>query len=128
MRIGQHFGARGAGKTAPLLAVLALLIQALLPAAAMAAQDRGQTMVICTVDGMRTIAVDDQGQPAKGGFAGMPCADCLAATTAAILAPEVSVTPASYAVSLAPHAAERRQDPPRARGPPRPYGQGPPTL
>lgn len=128
MRISQHFGVKGGFRAAAMLAILALLIQALLPAAAMASQTPGQTMVICTIDGMRTVTVDDKGQPEKGGFAGLPCADCLAATTAAILDPAITITPATYVVRVAIQAIEPPQTTPRARGPPRPYGQAPPTL
>ncbi len=128
MRIGQHFGAQGRTAIAAWLAVVALLIQALLPAAAMAAQIRGQTMVICTIDGMKTVALDPQGQPEKGGFAGLPCADCLGATTVAVLDPAISVTPAVYAVRVAAQPVEPLKTRPRARAPPRPFGQGPPAL
>lgn len=116
---------------AALLGVLALLVQALLPAAAMAAQGRpgGETIVICTQMGVQTLKVGESGGKAgKGGFAGLPCQDCLSASTAALPAPEPLLLPVSYAVSHVEHVVVRRAAPQMARAPPRPPGQGPPTA
>lgn len=105
------------------LGVLALLIQALLPAAAMAA--RGERIVVCTLAGARTIVIGDHDKGGKG-FAGLPCHDCLAATTAALPAPEPVLDRITYAAAFVEHAPERSWAPQLARGPPRPLGQGPP--
>lgn len=115
---------------AALLAIAALLIQALLPAAAMAAQARpgGATLVICTQMGPQTVKVGDAGKPHKGGFAGLPCPDCLVAASAALPAPEPLLLPISYAVAHVEHVAVRRTAPQLARAPPRPPSQGPPTA
>ena len=114
-----------------LLALFALLLQSLLPAAALAAQAggrKGDTIVICTQMGVQTIRTDGGKPPAKG-FAGLPCQDCLGPATAVTAAPQApAVEPVVYAYVH----VERRPDsvtlPVGARAPPRPPGQGPPTL
>ena len=114
------------------LGVLALLVQALLPAAAMAAQAgaaHGERIVVCTLAGARTLVgpSDKNGLAKHGkGFAGLPCHDCLAAATAALPTPEPVIEPASYTISQVEHAPERSWAPQLARAPPRPPGQGPP--
>lgn len=111
-----------------LLALFALLVQALLPAAAAAAQaGRGEQIQICTDQGMQTITVDAEGQPAKG-FAGMPCQDCLAVSVVAVAPPQVDVQPVAYVVAPVTHEIATAAPQPRARAPPRPPGQGPPHL
>ncbi|WP_312160965.1 DUF2946 domain-containing protein [Phenylobacterium sp.] len=108
---------------------MALLAQALLPAAAMAAESLSTVRVeLCTEDGAKTVAIGADGQERKGGFAGLPCHDCLAATLAVVVTPELAVAPVAYAVVLVRHAAPARPLQPRARAPPRPPGQGPPSL
>ena len=63
------------------------------------------------------------------GLAGMPCQDCLAAAMAAVTpAPVVAVQPVAYEIARADHAPALRLLAPRARAPPRPPGQGPPTA
>jgi hypothetical protein len=122
---------RGQSKTTwpiALLAMLALLVQALIPAAAMAYEaGTGQSIVICTVDGAKTVTVDGQRQTPKKGFAGLPCYQCVAASLAVTDTPETLVSaPVLYAarVEAAPPMARRGMAP--ARAPPRPPGQGPP--
>jgi hypothetical protein len=117
---------------AALLAVLALLVQALIPAAAMARPDASGGVVICTATGTLTIGSDGKPQaqheaPHKG-FGGMPCQDCLAVAMAAVVTPELAVQPVSYAAERVEHAPVTRLLEPRARAPPRPPGQGPPTA
>ncbi|RAK59838.1 DUF2946 domain-containing protein [Phenylobacterium hankyongense] len=125
----QHSGWSGRAPAAALLAVFALLIQALLPAAAMAAQSRssGETIVICTQMGVQTIKVGEDGKTQKG-FAGLPCQDCLGAATAALPAPEPIALPVAYVVAQVEHTTPIRARPQIARAPPRPPGQGPPTA
>jgi hypothetical protein len=116
---------------AALFAVFALMVQALIPAAAMANQlDRGGALVICTSGGTQTITSDGApASPAHKGFAGMPCQDCLAAAMAVVApAPAPSVQPVAYAIARVEHAPVRSVLAPRARAPPRPPGQGPPTA
>jgi hypothetical protein len=114
---------------AALLAVFALLVQALIPAAAMAARpDPTGAMIICTATGAQTIATDGKPEAPKKGFAGMPCQDCLAAAMAAVAPAPVTVEPVAYAIARVEHAPVRPVFAPRARAPPRPPGQGPPTA
>lgn len=116
---------------AALVAVFALMVQALIPAAAMAGQP-GPTgaLTICTADGAHELAPGDApAAPRHKGFGGMPCQDCLAAAMAAVAAnPIVAIEPVSYVVGRVEHAPTVRQLAPRARAPPRPPGQGPPTA
>jgi hypothetical protein len=128
MRIGGGLG-RDRGALAVLVAVFALLVQALVPAAAMAAAtpDASSLMVICTGTGVATVS--DQGPPSKPkGFAGMPCQDCLAAALAVVQTPELAVQPVSYTIARIERVPAERLIEPRARAPPRPPGQGPPTA
>lgn len=116
------------------LGAFALLVQALLPAAALAAQarTRGEQLVICTSMGVRTISVtaDGAGQDddSSKGFAGLPCQDCLAAAGAVIPAPHSAAQPVAYAYAAVEHSPERSWAPQMARAPPRPPGQGPPQT
>jgi hypothetical protein len=110
-------------------AVFALLIQALLPSAAMAAQGPGAPLVVCTVEGARALESPPPSKHAPPkGLAGMPCQDCLAASVAA-LAPPVLVLGAAPVVFVAvEHHAPPSVRLALARAPPRPLGQGPPTA
>jgi hypothetical protein len=113
---------------AALLAVFALLVQALIPSAAMATQanDGG---VICTATG--THAPGGLTRPSDAGktFGGMPCQDCLAAAMAMVVAsPVIAAQPVAYEVARIEHASTTALPAPRARAPPRPPGQGPPTA
>ena len=127
MEIGAHRDrSRRGSALAVLFAVAALLIQALLPAASLAAESLGSVRVeLCTAEGAKTVILDQDGNTQKG-FAGLPCHDCLGATLAVTTTPELSVVPATY-------VAQRIALPPTvevvlrgARAPPRPFGQGPP--
>ncbi|MDB5424595.1 MAG: hypothetical protein JWQ29_2011 [Phenylobacterium sp.] len=118
---------------AALVAVFALMVQALVPAAAMAAAPDASGvpgawgLVICTQNGATTAA--PRGDPSKPkGFAGMPCQDCLAAALAMTQTPELAVQPVAYVAARIEHAPAERPIEPRARAPPRPPGQGPPTA
>ena len=128
MRIGGE-KSRERRALAALVAVFALMVQALVPAAAMAAtSDASGRMVICTQNG--TATVDSKGgQPsAPKGFAGMPCQDCLAAALAVTQTPELAVQPVAYVAARIESTPGERLIQPRARAPPRPPGQGPPTA
>jgi len=110
-----------------LFAVFALMVQALIPAAAMARPGSEAAQVICTATG--TAALTTHGQPSPGkAFGGMPCQDCLAAAMACVTTPELAVQPVAYEVARVEHAAAAPLLEPRARAPPRPPGQGPPTA
>jgi hypothetical protein len=111
-----------------LAAVLALLGQALLPAAAMAAESLASVRVeLCTEQGAQTVLIGADGEVEKG-FAGLPCHDCLAATMAAVAAPELAAVAVTYVSAEIRHSAPTPALQPRARAPPRPPGQGPPFL
>lgn len=110
--------------------LLALFVQALLPAAAMAAQagaGRGEQIVVCTLSGVRTVAVGGHETGGKG-FAGLPCDNCLAAACAVTPTPEPEIRAAVYACAQVEHAPGRQDAPKLARAPPRPPGQGPPQA
>jgi hypothetical protein len=114
-----------------LFAVFALMVQVLMPTAAMAARpDPAATMVICTAKGTEVVTPDGKpAAPHKQAFDGMPCQDCLAAAMAvAPPAPAPDLQRVAYAVARVEHATVRAVLAPRARAPPRPPGQGPPTA
>jgi hypothetical protein len=115
---------------AALFAVFALLIQALFPAAAMAASPSGDaSSIICTAAGMQSLGPDGKLHSPQKGSDGMPCQDCLAAAmTAVAAAPTPVVQPVTYEIARVEHAPVRAVFAPRARAPPRPPGQGPPTA
>jgi len=109
-------------------AVFALLIQALLPAAAMAAQGPGGPLIVCTLAGAQRLDAAPAPQHAPKGFAGMPCQDCLAASVAAVAPPPLAFGPAPVAFVVVEHHAGPAVRLALARAPPRPLGQGPPTA
>lgn len=108
-----------------MLAALALVIQLLVPAAAMAHERAAEQVVICTGDGAVTVSLDAEGQP-KTHFAGMACDACIFASIAALPAPDLTFSPVVHApqvVALAPQAAQAAL---YARPPPKPPSQAPP--
>jgi len=113
-----------------LLAMLALLVQALMPAAAMAHDAAGQSIVICTTDGAKSVQVEGDviGKKDPKGFAGLPCSQCLAVALATTTPPDVAVAPVLYSVHAAPAPVAALTGVALARAPPRPPGQGPPTA
>jgi hypothetical protein len=113
------------------LALFALLIQALTPAAAMAGPQGEGSLVICAASGTATVTASLTGgerHEGRRGFAGMPCADCVAAAMAAVPAPGLTVQPVAYVGTKVEHGEDRAVMAPRARAPPRRLGQGPPTA
>jgi hypothetical protein len=107
-----------------LVAIFALLAQALIPSIASAAPVGPGQQVICTGHGLQAIPTGDPG-PTKGSPA-RPCEHCVCPPLAA--APPTSafaVAELSYSRETAPEAVLRDLPPP-ARAPPRPPGQGPP--
>jgi hypothetical protein len=110
-----------------LFVMFALMVQALIPTMAMAAQPDG-SMVLCTAGGTQTISVDGKSGPAAP-HRGAPCRDCLAATLAAAAPPpQLAIEPVAYAIARVAHSTPADRVTPRARAPPRPPGQGPPTA
>jgi hypothetical protein len=108
-----------------LFAVFALLVQALIPAAAAAGPHLVAGDLICDAGHVRA---DAKGPPANRHLGGMPCQDCLAAAMAATTPPTLELTPVAYAAARVEHVAVVALPVPRARGPPRPFGQGPPIA
>jgi hypothetical protein len=114
---------------AALFAVFALLVQALIPSAAMAAQrDDSAAQIICTGDSVHLLTAGGKAPAPHKGIAGMPCQDCLAVSIAAVITAPIAVEPVAYAIARVEHAPIRPVLAPRARAPPRPPGQGPPTA
>jgi DUF2946 family protein len=105
-----------------LVAVFALLVQALLPAFAMAAPAATGEMLICTQMGLQTAPGDTGAPPANHG-----CKHCLCPAPVSDPPPAVGVQRIAYAVAEAPIAQRSQRLIPPARAPPRPPGQGPPT-
>jgi hypothetical protein len=131
MRIARNLRSRPEAPTpvAALLCVFALLVQAFMPAAALAAQagSADETMIVCTQMGVQVVKVGDAQTPQKGGFAGLPCANCLAATAAVVLStPERVEAPVAYQAARVEHVETAELTLRGARAPPRPPGQGPP--
>lgn len=113
-----------------LFAVFALMLQALMPTMAMAAQPQlAGADIICIGGRIHTVAPDGRPEAPAKTMGGMPCQDCLAAAMAVVApAPAPTVQRVAYAIARIEHAPVRSVLAPRARAPPRPPGQGPPTA
>ncbi|WP_297514567.1 DUF2946 family protein [uncultured Caulobacter sp.] len=117
---------------AALAAMLAVFVQGLTPAAAMAHDQResGSAIVICSAEGSKVVILEKDGTvrtaPAKG-FMGLKCSDCAAPTLAVTLtSPAPSVAPVQYAEYVETPVERVLGVRGHARAPPRPPGQGPP--
>ncbi|MGA0605605.1 DUF2946 family protein [Phenylobacterium sp. VNQ135] len=118
-----------------LVAVFALLVQLLAAMPAMAARPGapfGDKQAICTSHGLQIAgagdASDDGPRDGPGGDASGSCGHCACPPADAALAPPMLLGAAkrfAYAADVAQGLAI--QGPPPARGPPRPFGQGPPA-
>ncbi len=129
------------GLIAVALAALALFVQALIPAAAIAhdnaadAAGGGLTMTICTGQGMKTVdlatgkVVSSRPDPAARHFMGLHCTACAAANFAAVKdhADIFMGAPVRYGAQAIAFQPERTHAATQARAPPRPPGQGPPS-
>ena len=111
-----------------LVATFAIVLGSLLPFAALAASTPGHPLVICSVEGPKTIVIGVDGEHGGSrGMAGAECAACVLAFTADLPASPV-IKPAGVAttrpatVFVLWHAAA----PPPARAPPRPPSTAPP--
>jgi len=114
-------------------AMLAMLAQALTPAAAMAhdLRESGSAIVICSAEGSRVVILEADGSvrtaPAKG-FMGLKCANCLGPTLAVTLdAPVSALATIRYAQVVETVVVRVLGVRGHARAPPRPPGQGPPA-
>jgi len=121
------------------LAVFALLVQALVatPAMAMAAgapaKAHGEAQVlICTAHGLQAISPDDSGAPADGGTgddgaSDGGCGHCVCPPVVTLASPATAASAPRAAYARTARIAPRPETPPPARAPPRPPGQGPPA-
>lgn len=104
-----------------LVAVFALLVQALIPSLAGASPLPPDLAAICTSHGLQTPTGD--GPPGPGGH----CDNCLCPPVAALSPAPIAGRMARIVMVRSDPPPSRDGLPPRARGPPRPYGQGPPS-
>lgn len=110
---------------AALFVVFALLVQLIAPTSAMASPDGH--LIICSQAGMTDFAAGGSG-PAHKRAGGMSCHDCLAAAPAIVATPDLALQPVAYEAARVEHVTTLSLIAPRARAPPRPPGQGPPTA
>ena len=117
------------GALSAVLAVIALLIQLMIPAAALAAEAaaaRASVAVICTADGAveRAVPAPDHHE----GFAGLRCLSCVMASVAAITPSGPTAAPVLYTDKADVDLPGR--DRPRAlsQAPPRPPSTAPPAF
>jgi len=106
-----------------LLAVFALLVQALIPAFAVAAPAAAGELLVCTDMGLQSAPADKGAPPA----ADHSCKHCICPAPSTDAPSVVSVQRIAYVVAQAPSAPRSHRTLPPARAPPRPPGQGPPT-
>ena len=108
------------------MAALAIVLQALIPAAAIA-QDHSGQIQLCTGHGAKLVA--PAGGYAKGGrFGGLACEQCVMASLAAVAGdPPVTPLPTAFAYA-APRLRAPAAAPLQARAPPRPPSRAPPAF
>lgn len=118
---------------AALAAMVAVFVQALTPAAAMAhdLRESGSAIVICTAEGSKVVIIGADGsvrtEPAKG-FMGLKCSNCVGPTLAATLdSPVPAIAPVQYAQFVETPIERVLGVRGHARAPPRPPSQGPPA-
>lgn len=119
---------------AAFVAVLAVLVQVMTPAAAMAhdLRESGSSIVICTAEGSKVVIVSEDGsvrtEPAKS-FMGLKCTDCVGPALATTLsAPIPAIVPVQYAQFVETPVQRVIGVRGHARAPPRPPSQGPPAF
>ncbi len=126
MRVRRRSRKPSPGRVWPaLVLVLALLLQGLIPAAAVA-HDHGQDQIqLCTAAGLKLVSLHAVGGHDHHGFGGLACEQCVMASLAALAAsPPAPIAPTAKILIAFRPAAERPSALPRA--PPRPPSQGPP--
>lgn len=106
-----------------LVAVFALLVQALLPAMARAAPPPDSATVICTQAGAAPVRNPNPEHPP----ADHACKQCLCPALASTPPPVAHIEPVAYVETAAPRTTTPHTLHPPARAPPRPPGQGPPS-
>jgi hypothetical protein len=116
----------GGGRPAwpALLVALAMLLQGLIPAAAIA-HDHHDQVQICTSAGLKLVSLGAKHHHDRG-FGGLACEQCVMASLAAVAAaPPQAVLPSTRVERVAPPQLERPSV--RTRAPPRPPSRGPPA-
>jgi hypothetical protein len=112
-----------------LLAALAILLQGLIPAAALAA-DHGPASAqisICTAHGLDTVDIEPAGGDKHRHFGGLACEQCVMASFAGVAAEPPTLTPRlGEALAQAPASASESATPGDAA--PRPPARAPPTY
>jgi len=126
MRTSRRWvGFDGARAWTALLAAIVILLQGLIPAAAIA-HNASQNVQICTLEGVKLVAPDRDGHK-DHGFAGLACEQCVMASFAAVVA-EPPAPPLRYALAAPIAHATGRAFPNFARAPPRPPSTAPPAF
>lgn len=111
---------------AALLAAMALVLQWASPMPAMAGHHLdGQTIELCTAEGLQAVQIDGGGPERDGGHG---CGHCCLATPAAGPAPSAVSNPLAYGHASGRLASTQQPAPHGARAPPRPPGQAPPIA
>lgn len=111
-----------------LAAVFAIVLGSLMPYAAMAAVQPGQSIVICSSEGLQTIRVGETDAPPHKAL-GAKCAACILPLVASLPMPPAPVP--ALAIKLATtdaYAPLRASPPPPSRAPPRPHSTAPPLA
>jgi hypothetical protein len=103
------------------IAVFALLVQAMLPSLATAGPMPTGAQVICTEMGLQTTPADPATPPLSHA-----CKHCLCPAPADTPPPVVVVARVAYVVAVTAQRSNLQRRLPPARAPPRPPGQGPP--
>lgn len=106
-----------------LVAVFALLVQALVPSLAGAAPIGPDVTAICTSHGLQVVPTGDAPPDPGGGH----CDKCVCPPTAAPPPAPLAAGLVRLALVLDDRPADPTAAPPPARAPPRPFGQGPPA-
>lgn len=139
MRVSRPSSSVFSGQWVATVALLAMLIQALASGAmAHGVTDKGVPLIICSAQGATTVTVGHDGKAQltdvvpgklKGQAAGLPCQDCVTASTAAIVPPPTPVvSPVRYAHKTQVWGAVATVIHQKARPPPRPPSRAPPTI
>jgi len=112
-----------------LLAALAILLQGLIPAAAVAADHTPGAwhVAICTPQGLKTVDIDPSGDHKHGRFGGLACEQCVMASFAGVAAEPPALIPSVTEAEIQPtdpvFLGVRPSD-----AAPLPPARGPPTL
>lgn len=113
-----------------LAATFAIVLGTLMPYAAMAASVPGHPIVLCSVEGPRTI---QSGGPTEqhpdDGLSGAKCAACVMPVLGTLPPPPApEPAPVIRAVAAIVHATISTSPPPPARAAPRPHSTAPPIA